>query len=367
MSRPWRGQSPGGAQDALDSRTGRCRLRHGGWKRFFRLLPVWLAVTFSATGCANDPVGRAESEAPAEPVSTTGPVLADFDADRAFGYLETICDLGPRISGTEAMFRQQELIARHFTNLGVEVRTQDFDAPHPETGRPVRLRNLIVSWHPESTERVIICTHYDTRPRPDQEPYPPHRDEPFIGANDGGSGVALLMELGHHMPTLQPTYGVDFVFFDAEELVYDNERDRNRYFLGSTYFAKTYRDNPPQYRYVAAVLLDMVGSKDFRAYYESNSLRFAPELTRSVWEAARKAGVREFIPRRKHEVRDDHLPLNQIALIPACDVIDFDYPYWHRRNDIPAACSGETLKKVARVVATWLEDVPKIPPVRNVR
>ena len=250
------------------------------------------------------------------------------------------------------MLKQQELIEQHFTNAGANVFYQDFDVAHPQTGTPVRMRNMIVSWHPQARERVLLCCHYDTRPRPDRELLPFNRNKPFIGANDGGSGVAVLMELAHVLPQLEVKYGVDFVFFDGEELVYDRN---DKYFLGSEHFATRYRDAPPQYRYVAGVLLDMVGDKDLRLYYEKNSLRYAAGVTRSVWQTAHRLGIREFVARRKHEVRDDHLPLNQIAGIPTCDVIDFDYPHWHTRNDLPVACSGDSLAKVARVMAAWLE------------
>ncbi len=319
-------------------------------------------LLLSLCACSGEP--GAEARGPAAVIRSPG---VPFDANRAFGYLEQICAIGPRMTGSEGMLAQQKLLEDHFTPLGPQLFYQEFDAPHPETGGPVRMRNLIVSWHPERQERVLLCCHYDTRPRPDNEPHLPNREKPFIGANDGGSGVALLMELGHHMRGLQTTCGVDFVFFDAEEFIFDATRDRDKYFLGSIYFAEQYRDRPPGFRYRCGVLLDMVGSKDFKTYYESNSLRYAPELTRSVWDAAKLVGVKEFIPRRKHEVQDDHLPLNQIARIPTCDVIDFDYPYWHLRNDIPAACSGESLEKVARVMVQWLQNVPEVPPVRVTR
>jgi hypothetical protein len=292
----------------------------------------------------------------AEEVEAIEPAITP-DAQRAFGYLEQICALGPRCSGSEGMLKQQELITSHFTKLGGKIQFQDFDAPHPQTGQPVRLKNIIVSWHPEATERVLICCHYDTRPKPDREPIPANREKPFLGANDGASGVALLMELGHYMPGLKTTYGVDFIFFDAEELVYTTTGDAfiGTFFLGSEKFSREYIQNPPSHRYLAGVLVDMVGDKQLNLHYEANSLRLAPAVTRSVWETARKVGVKEFIPRRKYELRDDHLPLNQIAKIPTCDIIDFDYPYWHLRNDIPAACSGESLAKVGKVVLAWLQ------------
>jgi hypothetical protein len=284
-----------------------------------------------------------------QPIDAADPV---FDGKRAFSYLEAICDLGPRISGSPGMTAQQELLEKHFTQLGAQVRFQEFDVPHPTTGQPVRMRNLLVVWDPQASERVLLCCHYDTRPRPDQELIPAHRDKPFIGANDGASGVAVLMELGQQFAAHPPQRGVDFVFFDGEELVY-NKNDK--YFLGSEKFATEYRDHPPQgFRYSAGVLLDLVAGKNITFFYEKNSLRYAPDLTRSIWETAGRLGVREFVPRSKHLVLDDHLALNQIAKIPSCDIIDFDYPHWHKRNDLPAACSEDSLAKVGRVLLAWL-------------
>ncbi len=275
------------------------------------------------------------------------------DANRAYQYLKDVCKIGPRISGTVEMHQQQKFIAYHFTKLSAEVRYQEFDVEHPQTGAPVRMKNMIVSWHPDRKERILVCCHYDTRPFPDRETSAANRARPFIGANDGGSGVALLMELGHHMKSINPTLGVDFVFFDGEELVYSKD---DKYFLGSEYFATQYRDNPPEnFRYEKGILLDMVADRNLNIFIEKNSYKYAPQVTRSIWETAKKLRVKEFINRRKYEIRDDHLPLNQIAKIPTCDIIDFDYPYWHKRNDLPAACSGQSMAKVGRVVLAWLD------------
>jgi hypothetical protein len=282
---------------------------------------------------------------------------AALDADRAFDYLVKVCDIGTRISGSEGMEKQQLLLTDHFTKLGAKVGLQTFDARHPTTGGPVRMSNLIVSWHPDSKERVLLCCHYDTRPLPDQDSNPNlARNGKFIGANDGASGVALYMELGHHMAALKPTYGVDFVFFDGEELVYG---PNDPFFLGSEHFAKRYKSDPPEHKYVYGVLVDMIGDKNLQIFQESNSLRYAPQLTRSIWSTAKALGVNEFVAREKHEVRDDHLALNQIAKIPSCDLIDFDYPHWHTTRDVPASCSGSSLAKVGKVLLTWLQEVPR--------
>ncbi len=279
-----------------------------------------------------------------------------LDPDRAFGYLTRICEIGPRISGTEGMDLQQQLIAKHFTDLKTQVKFQSFDVPHPLNGNVVRMANMIVSWDPAAKERVLLACHYDTRPHADRDSNPQlARDAAFLGANDGASGVALFMELGNHIRRIRPTYGVDFVFFDGEELVYG---DRDPYFLGSEYFSKEYRDHPPQHKYMCGVLVDMIGDKNLQLYQEINSLDFAPEVTHSIWRTAKKLNIREFVSKPKHEVRDDHLSLNEIAGIPTCDIIDFDYAHWHTTKDVPAACSGASLVKVGRVLLAWLEAVP---------
>jgi Zn-dependent M28 family amino/carboxypeptidase len=220
--------------------------------------------------------------------------------------------------------------------------------------------NLIVQWHPDRKKRLLLCCHYDTRPFPDKDLVDPMGR--FDGANDGASGVALFHELGKQMPRLNCAYGVDFVFFDAEEFVYDRRRDS--LFVGSEHFSREYVQDPPEYRYVSGVLIDMIGDRQLQIYYEKHSMQFAPILTRGIWSTAKKLGVREFIPRQRHQVRDDHLPLNRIAKIPTTDIIDFDYPtpsarrsYWHTRDDTVDKCSALSLAKVGWVLQEWLKEV----------
>ena len=277
-----------------------------------------------------------------------------FNGQRAYGYLQELCDLGPRPSGTPAMARQQELLKTHFEKLGGQFSRQEFRVRHPLTGDPVQMANLIVEWHPDRRQRILLCAHYDTRPYPDRDPKNPQGR--FVGANDGASGTALLMELGYHMREIECNYGIDFVLFDGEELVY---RDSDPYFLGSQYFAQQYARNPPGHRYRWGVLLDMVGDANLRIYHERNSMRYRTvrPLVTSIWATAARLKVSEFVRRTKHEVRDDHLPLNNIAKIPTCDIIDFDYPYWHTEGDVPEHCSALSLAKVGWVMLEWLKTV----------
>ena len=280
-----------------------------------------------------------------------------FDGREAYQILQEICKIGPRVSGSAGMRKQQELLQKKFEALGAKVSYQEWTIKHPENGQDVGLRNMIVEWHPDRPNRVLVCCHYDTRPYPDQDPVNPFGE--FLGANDGASGAALMCVLGKHMKEIK-TFGVDFILFDAEELVFDRRRDPM--FVGSTYFAEQYARNRPDHEYKFGLLIDMIGDRNLDLYIEANSLKFAPEVTKSLFRTAQRLGVREFVARTGHEVRDDHLPLNEIARIPTCDLIDFDYPapgsnfsYWHTTHDTPDKCSAVSLAKVGWVVTEWLK------------
>jgi glutaminyl-peptide cyclotransferase len=291
---------------------------------------------------------------------------APFDGQRAYGYLKQICEIGPRTAGSEANTRQRKLVADHFAKNGATVREQPFRAAHPMTGEPLVMANLIGSWNPKTLQRVVIGAHYDTRPHPDQEVDPNRQNLPFIGANDGASGVALLMEIANHLTDLETHWGVDLVLFDGEELVFGNDPYVGEYFLGSEEFARQYSHQVAArrtaMRYANGMVLDMVGGKNLRIKKEPNSLEGAPELVREVWGVAGALKVKSFLSDRGREVRDDHLALNR-AGIPTIDIIDFEYPYWHKADDLPENCSAESLAEVGRVVTAWLS----LPPRRRTR
>jgi hypothetical protein len=271
--------------------------------------------------------------------------------------LEAICNLGPRPSGSAAMDRQRAMLAEHFRAAGATVSGQAFQIRDRRTGKPVHLENLLVSWHPDRTDRVLLAAHYDTRPFPDNDPVDPKGV--FLGANDGARGVAVLMELAAAMPALPGPVGVDFVLFDGEEYVF---APRDPYFLGSTFYARQYLADrqagrlPHTYR--CGVLLDMVGDRDLEIWQEQHSVDWPDTrpVVDAIWDVARRLEVRQFVPRPKHAVQDDHLPLRMIAGIPTCDIIDFDYPQWHTTADAPAACSAESLDAVGRVMLAWLRE-----------
>lgn len=299
----------------------------------------------------------AKKQAPSEFAADRLPEPVDplpFDPERAMAHLKAICAIGPRISGSDGMLRQQELLTKHFEALGGKVTLQRFTAQQKSVRKPVEMNNLIVAWFPARTERVILCAHYDTRPIADQEKDPRRWREPFVSANDGASGVALLMELGRQMRGLKTGVGVDFVFFDGEEYIFEPGTDK--YFFGSEHFAREYRKQRGRNRYAAAVLLDMIGGKNARFPIEQNSWFFAAALVKDLWRTAEELKCDAFRADEfsKTAVLDDHMALNQ-AGIPAVDIIDFDYRHWHKLSDTPENCSGESLEQVARVLGVWLQ------------
>jgi len=321
-----------------------------------RALVAWAAVALTGTlGAAWLLLAWQQSSNSVE-AATSSLRLEEipFNGARAYEYLKDLCALGPRPSGSPGMAAQQRLLEEHFRKLGGKVEFQRFRSIDPRDRQPVEMANIIVRWHPESRVRILLGTHYDTRPYPDRDTKRPRGR--FIGGNDGASGVAILMELAHEIPQLQLAYGVDFVLFDAEEFVFS---ERDRYFLGSEHFARQYIRHPPPHRYRWAVVLDMVGDKDLQIFQERNSLSWpdSKPLVADIWATAARLRVREFIARPKHEILDDHIMLHEIAKIPACLVIDFDYPHWHTEADVPDQCSPLSLAKVGWVIREWLTNV----------
>ncbi len=290
----------------------------------------------------------ADREEPAQP--------AAFDAQRTHGYLEALCKIGPRISGSEGMKKQQQMLEKHFKDKGGKISWQRFTATQKSDPRheKVPMSNLIVSWHPERERRVILCSHYDTRPLADQEKDPRDWRKPFLSANDGGSGVALLMELAHHMKDMKISVGVDFVFFDGEEYVFEQH---DEYFFGSTHFGREYRKSRGKPFYAAAILLDMVGGKKPYFPIDPTSWTHASELVGTIWRIAQELKCSAFDAEAfGPPMQDDHVALNQNG-IPAIDIIDARYPHWHKLTDTPDNCSGESMAQVAKVLSVWLQRV----------
>jgi glutaminyl-peptide cyclotransferase len=347
------------------------------------LLLLAIGLTWQSWMATADPPARTRfaEDRPALPAPEPQPMSRDpfaldrpgqprnipFDGERAMKYLKELCDIGPRISGTPGMAQQQKRVIEHFQKHGATVTRQEFTVRQRSRRDDVRMTNLIAYWHPERKRRIILCSHYDTRPAADQEPDRLNWNKPFLSANDGTSGVALLMELAHHIADVPTPVGVDFVLFDGEEYIFDPGepylREGDRYFLGSEHFASEYLRTAGKrpFRYEAAILFDLFAHENARLAIEGYSYQFAPGLVNQVWKVAESVGAKSFRYergfRRSIDVLDDHIALNR-AGIPAIDIIDFDYVHWHRLSDTPEQCSAKQFAEVARVVTTWLQRLP---------
>ncbi|MCI0513376.1 M28 family peptidase [candidate division KSB1 bacterium] len=271
-----------------------------------------------------------------------------FNAPRAFKYLETQCSFGPRNPGSVGHQKCLAYLESVLTPLAEKVTRQDFVYLFPGTNRNQTGTNLIANFNIKAKKRLLICAHWDSRPWADMDSDPKKQREPVLGANDGASGVAVLLEIAQQLKIKPPPAGVELVLFDAEDAgLYQNDPT---WTIGSREYAR--RLNTRQLP-VAGILLDLVGDAQLDIYIEENSNRNAAYLVRDVWQIARELGIYEFHPAPRHTVIDDHLNLLAVG-VPCIDIIDFDYPYWHTSQDTPDKCSPESLSKVGQVVLTYI-------------
>jgi len=266
-----------------------------------------------------------------------------FDGQKAMADLVAQCEFGPRPPGSPAHDSCRVWLVERLRSLADTVIEQRFE--HFDSLRNVWLQMTnIIARFGRGEKRRILCAHWDTRPVAEHDPDTARRDEPILGANDGASGVAVLLEMARLFSLKRPPVSTDIILFDGED--YGPEGRLDLYLLGSKYFSQNV--NPETYEF--AILLDMVGDADLRVGPEVYSTRYAPELVDRVWSVAEEMGVTEFDRFARYSLYDDHIPLLQKG-IPAVDIIDFEYPPWHTHADTPDKCSAESLAKVGRVVA----------------
>jgi glutaminyl-peptide cyclotransferase len=272
--------------------------------------------------------------------------VPDFDGARAYTYLKDQVAFGPRVPGTKAWADCRNYCVDHFRRAGLAVDTAAYSFKDPYSGLMKPLVNIVARYRGgASTDKpILLVAHYDSRPRAEEAFDSSKRESPIDGANDGASGVAIVMELANLLKASPPHCNIDLLLVDGED--WGKPSDLEYYFLGSKAFVQsTAKDS---YRF--ALLLDMVGDADLQVYREAYSEQFQKPLNDMVWNAARDLGVTAFHDSVRHAVIDDHIPLN-LGGIRAIDIIDFDYPYWHTEKDTPDKCSPESLRSVGRVVA----------------
>jgi acetylornithine deacetylase/succinyl-diaminopimelate desuccinylase-like protein len=270
--------------------------------------------------------------------------LPEVDGARARARVERQCAFGARVPGSEAHRAAAAWLEAELRGLGAEVVRQEFT--DTTLGRPMALVNLIARFAPGRPARLLLCAHWDSRYAADRDPDPARRAQPVPGANDGASGVAVLLEVAEALARRPPPVGVDLVFFDGEDQ--GRPTHPEEFCLGARHYAARLGARRP----LAAFLVDMVGDQDLQIHPERNSTARAANLVAMVLSAARATHARGFREEPRHTLYDDHMPLNEAGL-PAVDIIDFDYPYWHTTADTPDKVSGESLAQVAHVLV-WL-------------
>ncbi len=266
----------------------------------------------------------------------------DFNSENAYDLLKKQVAFGPRVPGTQAHKNTASWLVESLEQYSEHVSLQPFSGVID--GREFDMNNIIASFYPEKTERVLLCAHWDCRHTADHDPDPANHDKPVPGANDSASGVAVLLEMARLISANEPPVGIDIALFDGEDG--GKEHDSASWLLGSRHFAQAMPDG---YRPKYAILLDMIGDKDLRLSPDVNSRYSAGFLWDKVLEISTVLNIA--ISGEEIGILDDHIPLIERG-IPAIDLIDFDYPYWHTVEDTPDKCSAESLGKIGRLVLT---------------
>ena len=291
-------------------------------------------------------------------------IVPDFNPDSAFKFVKTQVEFGPRVPNTEAHSKCAEYLYNSLKMYADTAMIQNFKV-RAFDGTVLNGKNIIGSFFPKRNSRVLLCAHWDSRPFADYDPNPDHHNTPIDGANDGGSGVGVLLEIARQISTQKPVIGVDIIFFDAED--YGPPKDKqsqseeNFWALGSQYWSK----NPHVTNYYAkyGILLDMVGAKGATFYMEGYSLYYAPQVVKKVWNTAHRLSYQSyFIFEQLGYIDDDHKPINEILGIPTIDIIHLDqkssnstfFEHWHTVNDKIDVIDKQTLKVVGQTLLTVL-------------
>ncbi|MDR1623457.1 MAG: M28 family peptidase [Tannerellaceae bacterium] len=290
-----------------------------------------------------------------QPVSTPR-----FNADSAYVYIEKQVNFGPRVPNTKEHQLCGDYLIAELKRFAAEVYVQEMTLT-AYNGSKLLCRNIIGSYNPDKKKRILLFAHWDTRPYADQEVDPAKQHTPIDGADDGASGVGVLLEIARQLSRQAPEAGVDIIFFDAEDYgVPEFEKSTNytpnSWCLGSQFWAKN--PHKPGYRAEYGILLDMVGARHASFYKEHTSMRYAARIVEKVWSTARSLGYGKFfINADVGGILDDHQFVIEGRGIPSIDIINYDHEnvhgfadYWHTHKDTMDNIDKETLKGVGQTI-----------------
>lgn len=305
-----------------------------------------LVVSLMLWGCTKDKTNLADRQPQAQ--QKIQQQVPSFDGAKAYEYLLAQTKFGPRNPGSSGHSQCLQYLYQTMQEYADAVTQQNFTHIGYD-GKPIRMTNIIASFNLQATSRILLVAHWDTRPRADLDPDPEKVDQPILGANDGASGVAVLLEIARHLKSTPPTVGVDIILVDGED--YGIEGDTKNYLLGSRHFTKNL---PKGFAPMFGIVVDLVGDAQLEIKKEQYSLKYAPDIVNLVWKTAANLNIEQFSPLTQGWVTDDHLPFNEIG-IKTILLIDFEYPdesnkYWHTMQDTPDKCSPESLEAVGTVL-----------------
>lgn len=307
---------------------------------------------------------QSQSEGQTQTTQTPAPA---FNADSAYQYIEQQVAFGPRVPNTAAHQKAGDYMIAKLKQFGFEVTVQSFVATTWD-GKKLNARNIIGSLNPQATKRILLASHWDSRPHADQDSVVADQKKPVPAANDGASGVGVLLEMARAIQQAKdkPTVGVDLIFFDAEDwgngekASGDTEKESPNvdfvgFCLGSRYWARN--PHKPGYSAYYGVLLDMVGAKGATFAREGYSVELAPGVVTTIWQTASQLGYSQyFVDQSGSAITDDHIAPNIIAKIPMIDIIHTNvltgafFPAWHTDNDDMSNIDRNTLKAVGQTL-----------------
>ena len=316
-----------------------------------------LYILFAAAmiSCSQTP-SSSSAKVESQPVKQQN--VPAFDADSAWVFVENQVKFGPRVPNSEAHVACGNYLTSELKRFGAQVYEQEATLT-AYNGTQLKAKNLIGSYNPENSKRVLLFAHWDSRPYADHDKDPANQMKPIDGADDGASGVGVLLEMARQFSIKSPAIGIDIIFFDAEDYgtpEFVKEYKENTWCLGAQFWAK----NPHVKGYKAdfGILLDMVGAKNASFFKEATSMRYAPQIVEEVWSTARDLGYGKFfINAEGGAITDDHQYVILGRNIPCIDIIYTDPesdngfgPHWHTQNDTMDNIDRETLKAVGQTV-----------------
>ncbi|MEO1262177.1 MAG: M28 family peptidase [Bacteroidota bacterium] len=317
----------------------------------------FILFIFSIIGCIT------ETEKPPPPENKPTPAVPKFNRDSAFSFVEKQVAFGPRLPNMPSHVATKNWLVKKFEGYGLKVTEQPFKVK-AYTGTELNCFNIIAQYNPAASTRILLAAHWDTRHIADSELSTERRDEPILGADDGGSGVGVIMEIARQLQANPTDIGVDFILFDAEDHG-DNESADSKpesWALGSQHWSRNMV--PAGYRPKYAILLDMVGARNTKFLKEAYSMNFAPQLVNKVWALGQELGYgRFFVNETAGGITDDHFFVNTIAKIPMIDIIGTPKPagtnnafgkHWHTHNDNMDVIDIRTLRAVGQTMLTMI-------------